>query len=176
MTFQTTVSINGGFGVPGERYNDGPWRADSYILRSDVGVTNIIGAKAYTLVSPGVAKAGGNWFDDGTPFLGILGNPKVAPLQGTLAGGSLAPTLELPNESQADIISMGAMVVTLPALAAIGDLVIYNITTGALATIAPSVALPGGFTSAFATVTNFAVGSPGFLAVITLTPTSRAPV
>jgi len=174
MTVQTAVFIQGGFGVPGERYNDGPWRADSYILRSAEGVTNTIGAKAFTLVSQGVAKAGGNWFDDGTPFLGILANPKVAPLQGTLAGGSLAPTLDLPNESQADIVSEGSMVVTLPGPAAIGDLVIYNITTGALATTAPSVPPPGGFASAFAAVTHFAVSGAG-LAVITLTPNSRTP-
>jgi hypothetical protein len=170
MGFQSTVSIAQGFGVPGELYTDAPHKAQSFILESALATYNIIGATAFTVTSQGIAAAGGT-----NPFAGILANPKVAPLQGTLAGGSLAPTLVLPNEAQADIVSMGDLIVTLPAAAAIGDLVVYDNTTGALSTIAPGAGLPVGKTFAQAKVSFFTVAAAG-LAVITLNPTWVIPV
>jgi hypothetical protein len=169
MAFQSTVALQQGFGVPGELYTDAPHKAQSFILESALAAYNIIGATAFTVTSQGIAAAGGT-----NPFAGILANPKVAPLQGTTTG-TLTPTLVLPNEAQADLVTMGDLVVTLPAAAAIGDLVVYDNTTGALTTIAPGANLPVGKTFAQAKVSFFTVSGAG-LAVITLNPTWVIPV
>lgn len=66
---------------------------------------------------------------------------------------------------------MGTIVVTLPAACAIGDLVVYDNTTGAISTIAPAAALPVGKTFANAVVayiTPNAVGAQ--LAVVQVSP------
>lgn len=170
MSFQSTVSLAQGLGVAGEYYADDPKRAQSYILRTtDHPEYNIFG-RAFTVVSEGVVTAGGTGV-----FAGILADPKQHALQGTTLGGSLAPSLQLPNETQADICSMGTMIVTLPAAAAIGDLVVYNTTTGALSTVAPGAALPVGTLFAQAAVSYFTVSAAG-LAVITLSPLLVAPI
>jgi len=163
MAFQTTVSRLSGFGVPGELYTDGPTRAQSYILQSTTSSLNIIGATAYTLVSEGIAQAGGTGV-----FCGFLADPKQYALFAT-GGQTLTPSLTLPNNTQADIVSMGDLVVTLPGAAAIGDYVIFNNTTGAISTITPSTPVPGGSTFANAYVNYYTVAAAG-LAVITIDP------
>lgn len=169
MAFQATVFTTPGFGVPGELYTDGPHRAQSFILSSADAAYNIIGATAFTVSSEGVAAAGGT-----APFAGILVNPKVYATSGTTGGGTLAPTMTLPNNTQAEILSMGSIVVTLPAAAAIGDYVVYDTTTGALSTIAPGADLPVGKAFAQAVVDYYTVSAAG-LAVITLSPTLVIP-
>jgi hypothetical protein len=161
MSFQSAVQLQQGFGVPGEMFTNGPYRAQSFIINSASAAYNIIGATAFTLTSQGLAAAGGTGV-----YVGILANPKVAPLQGT-SSSVLTPTLTLPNYAQADIVSMGSLIVTLPAAAAIGDYVIFDNTTGALSTITPGTAVPSGKTLANAVVDYFTVTGAG-LAVITL--------
>lgn len=163
MAFQTAVQLAQGFGVPGDLYTDGPHRAEPYILISSDAALNIIGATAFTVSSEGVAAAGGT-----NPFAGILVNSKVYATSGTVSG-ALSPTLTLPNNTQAEILSMGSIVVTLPGAAAIGDLVIYDTTTGVLSTIAPGADLPSGKAFAQALVDYFTVAGAGS-AVITLSP------
>jgi hypothetical protein len=163
MAFQSSVFLAQGFGVPGELYTDGPHRAESFILESASAAYNIIGATAFTVTNEGIAAAGGTGV-----FAGILVNPKVYATSGTVSG-ALAPTLTLPNETQAELLTMGSIVVTLPAAAAIGDSVIYDNTTGALSTIAPGADLPSGKTFANAVVDYYTVSAAG-LAVITLSP------
>jgi len=170
MGFQSTVSNQQGFGVPGEQFADGPWRAQSFRLVSAQASYNVIGATACTITSEGVAQAGSG----GTMgFAGILVDPKDIALFGA-SGIPLNPTLTVPNQTQVECASMGSFVVTLPAAAAIGDLVIYDNTTGALATIAPSAPLPVGKTFANAIVDYYTVTAGG-LAVITLSPALVAP-
>jgi hypothetical protein len=167
-TFQSTVFFQQGFGVPGELFTDGPYRSQSFIINSALASYNIIGAAAFTITSQGVAAAGNV---SGTAvFAGILATPKNQPLQGTVAGGTLAPSLVLPNQAQADLITMGSLIVTLPAAAAIGDYVIFDNTTGALSTIPPGTTLPTGKTFANAVVDYYTVTAAG-LAVITMTNT-----
>lgn len=168
MAFQSAVQLAQGFGVPGNLYTDGPHRAESYILSSADAAYNIIGATAFTVSSEGVAAAGGT-----NPFAGILVNSKVYATSGTTSG-ALTPTMTLPNNAQAEVLSMGSIVVTLPAAAAIGDLVVYNTTTGVLSTIAPGADLGAGTAFANAVVDYFTVSAAG-LAVITLSPTLVIP-
>ncbi len=169
MSFQSAVFLQQGFGVIGELFTDGPRRAESFILNSADAAYNVFG-RAFTVTSEGVAAAGGT-----NPFAGILVNPKGQVLQGTAGGGSLAPSLVLPNYAQGELLTMGSIIVSLPDVAAIGDLVVYDNTTGALTTIAPSANLPVGKTFAQAKVDYFTVTAAG-LAVITLSPTIKIPV
>ena len=166
MGFQTTVSTLQGFGVPGEIFQDVPWVIESYSLASG-SQPNIVGATAYTITSQGVAQAGSG----GTlGFAGILGIPKSYALFGT-GGNPLAATLTLPNNTQAEIVNEGMMIVTLPAAAAIGDYVLYNDTTGALATMAPGPTCTSGYSFANAVVALYTQGVSGTaLAVIQLQP------
>lgn len=74
---------------------------------------------------------------------GLMVTPKEATLWGTTSG-TLAPTLVIPDNAQAEFATMGDYVVTIPNACNIGDLFAYNVTTGALATYAPSGTPPAG--------------------------------
>ena len=167
MSYQTTVSLQAGFGVVGDIYLDSPSRVQSYILESANAANNVFG-NAFTIVSQGIAQAGGTGI-----YAGILVNPKSSPSVGA-GGAPLNPTLTLPNYYQAEIATMGSFIVYLPAAANIGDLVVFNTTTGALSTIPPSGTLPVGTAFAFAAVDYYSISGAG-LAVITLTPTLVIP-
>jgi hypothetical protein len=169
MAFQSTVFAQQGFGVVGDIFDDGPHRAQPFTLRSDSAADNVFG-RAFTVLSEGVAEAG----KDGTQrFAGIL----VSPKEHALVGNGLEPSLVLPNETVASLLSEGSAVVALPATAAIGDVVIYENATGILKTLAPGGTLPANHThipgSYVDRVTPTAV-SGYTLAVITLSPNSRA--
>lgn len=159
MGFQSTVSLNQGFGVVGELVFDGPVRAAPFILDSTDAANNVVG-RVFTVKSEGVAQAGGSGV-----FAGILVNPKHYASYGTSAGGTLAPTLTLPNAATAEMLRMGFIIVALPGAAAIGDALKYNTTTGVIGTGAPGAgeaAVPN------AVVDRFTVSGAG-LAVVRLT-------
>lgn len=169
--YQSEVFFSTGFGVPGELYDSGPVRAQPFTLDSVLASYNVFG-RAFTVVSEGIAQAGN---PTGTAvFAGILVAPKTQASYGS-ASGTLAPTLTLANNVEAELLTMGSIVVTLPAAADIGDLVIFDNTTGALETIAPGDALPALKTFANAIVDRFTVTDAG-LAVIKLTDAPVAPV
>lgn len=163
--FQSTVSLNQGFGVPGELFNDGPRRAQSFIINSALASYNVFG-RGFSITAEGKAAAG----NSGTAqFAGILVNPKGSASRGD-GTDPLNPTLTIQNQAQGECLTMGSIVVSLPATAAIGDLVVYDDTTGILSTITPSTPLPAGKSPAYARVDYFTVSGAG-LAVITLDPT-----
>lgn len=165
--FQSTISLVSGQGVQGDLYGDQPVRCLPYILNSEDPTTNIFG-NAFTIVSQGVVTAGGIGI-----FAGFLVNPKNHASFGG-SGGPLSPTLVLPNGETAALLTMGLFYAALPATANIGDLVVYDTTTGALATIAPTDTIPVGFAFAFAFVDVFTITAAG-LAVINATPTLTIP-
>ena len=167
MSFQSTVFLQQGFGVPGEFYTDSPHRAEPFIINSASAAYNIIGATAYTITADGKAEAGNG---GALGFAGILVNPKNA----ALFGSSLAPTLTLPNYSNAACLTMGQIVVTLPAACLVGDWVCYDNTTGALSTIAAGGSLVSGTSFAYATVDIISPTVAG-LAVIRVSPTLTIP-
>lgn len=170
-TFQSTVSRTQGFGVIGELFDDGPLRAQSFIINSSSASNNVFG-RGFSITSQGLAAAGNS---GGTHvFAGILVNPKVNVLLGD-GTNPLNPSLTLPNFAQATLATEGSFIVTLGAAANIGDLVVYNNTTGILATIAPGANLPVGTSFAYAFVDRYTLTSAG-LAVITLQPTLPIPV
>lgn len=210
MTFQASVNIEQGFGVPGELIVDGPQRAESLIVNSS-GVNNVIGyaftkdastnvasvggvigngdsvftgsisgttltvtamtsgsiqigqtlsgtgVTAATLVTGYLTGAGGTGTytvdtsqtagsttitgatGPNTVLAGIMVNPKDKALFGTTSG-TLTPTLILPDNSQADFLTMGTVVAALATACKVGDLVVYNVNTGALSAVEPGAA------------------------------------
>jgi len=176
--FQSTVNFNQGFGVIGELFDSSPRRTQPFVLNSASAAYNVFG-RAFTIlgsfssdVSIVETAQAGNPTGSGV-FAGILVNPKVAALIGDGAN-PLNPALVLPNESTAEILMMGSIIVYLGAAANVGDLVIYDNTTGVLSTITPSTSLPSGHSSAYAVVDRYPISAAG-LAVITLTNVPKIP-
>jgi hypothetical protein len=165
MAFQTAVSQGMGYGVVGERAFDDPFRVREYILASVNAANNIFGN-----VGTLVAGTDNNVTMGGTGlFCGFLVDPKNHASNGTVSGGTLAPSLLLPNGEPAAFLTMGTIWVTLPAAAAIGDHVLFDNVTGALTTGTPGTTVPTGKTYAQAVVSYYTVAAAG-LACITVTP------
>lgn len=166
MSFQNTVQINMGAGVPGEQYSDGPWRAQSYTIDSVTAADNIIGTTVCSITSQGFCQAGN---PGGTSIIaGLLVDPKNIALFGT-GGSPLSPTLTVPNFTQVQCATMGSYFVTLPGAANIGDWLTYNETTGFLSSVAPGTSLPTGTQWANGVV-DYATVSGAGLAIVTLNP------
>jgi hypothetical protein len=133
-TFQSTVNVNLGFGIPGELIVDGPQRVDSLTLDSTGGYIGLAFTKSNTT---NIATQGGAITSGSTVFAGILVNPKAYASYGAVGGAPLDPTLFLGPNSQGEFLTMGTIVVTLVGAANIGDIVQYNTTTGVLSAVAP---------------------------------------
>lgn len=164
MTFQSTVRIDQTTGIVGEILFDGPQRAESKILNSADAANNVIG-RAFTQSKTvdGEVAAG-----DTEPFAGILANPLEYATSGT-AAGSLAPTITLPNGTQASLVTMGTMIVDMTTAAAIGDDVHYVNATGVLLAVAPGTApAVGNSLVPNCRVVRQAIAAPG-LAIVQLT-------
>lgn len=156
--FQNTVNIGLGLGVPGQLFCDGPVRAAPFNLQSAQQSYNIIGATAFSIASQGVAQAGfpaGNF-----GFAGILANSKVYANYGVV-GGTLNPNMTLPNNTNAELVFMGVLVVTIDNLANIGDLVVADPTHGLLSTIPSTTNFTGSITTTTLTVTALTGGTLG---------------
>lgn len=168
--FQSTVNVMQGFGVPGEVQLADPKRVESLIINSAGATPNVYGYAATKSNATNIAKMGGAITNGSTVFAGLMVNPKAATLFGT-ASGTLAPTLAIPDSQQADFLTMGTVTVAVNTACNIGDLVSYNLTTGALSTYAPGGTVPAGT----ATVPNAVVyrypvtNSGGGLTVVRLT-------
>lgn len=167
MSFQSTVYINQGLGVPGEKFSDSPARTQTYTINSAQASYNIIGATFCSITSQGVCAAGNS---GGTAITaGLLVDPKNVALF-----NNLTATLTVPNQTIVECATMGTYLVTLPATAAIGDWLVYDQTTGAIATVSPNASLPSGKSWAMGRVDYFTVSAAG-LAVVTLDPGVGAP-
>ena len=140
-TFQSTVNVNLGFGIPGELIVDGPQRVDSLTLDSTGGTIGLAFTKSNTT---NIATQGGTITSGSIVFAGILCNPKSYASYGAVGGAPLDPTLFLGPNSQGEFMTMGTIVVTLVGAANIGDIVQYNTTTGVLSAVAPDASATTG--------------------------------
>jgi hypothetical protein len=172
MGFQTSVRYDYAFGVPGEIKFDGPSRVQPGFINSASAAYNIVGATIFTQpVAGGAVVAGGAIGPgSGNVFFGLLVNPKLYASFGTTSGGPLDPTLTLPNNVEAEFMLTGYVVVSVPAACHIGDLLTYNLVTGALATVSPQASFTGviAVTTGILTVTARAADAtivPGALAL-----------
>jgi hypothetical protein len=159
MGFQTAIAAALGFGIVGEIVFEGPVRATPGVVKGTAA--NIVVGRAFTIDS-----ADGQYQPGGTGvFGGILANPKALESIGTSAGGPLAPTLTIPAGTVGEFVTMGEIVVALPAAAAIGDALKFTNATGVIgvgAAGAGETAIPN------AKVVRYANAAAG-LAVIALT-------
>ena len=131
MAFQTSVIGDIRSGVVGEIAFDGPTRALSAVLDSGAGAANNVVGRVFTWAdrAAGTVKAGGD-VDD---FAGILVMPKTHALRGTVAGGTLADSLTLPDGTPVELLQMGEVFVSVDTTGAVvGDALKYNTTTGVI--------------------------------------------
>ena len=91
-----------------------------------------------TVVSEAMTSAG-----DALVIGGLMANPKEGTLWGDTAD-TLAPTLAIPDQAQADFCVMGDVIVQVGTACHIGDNLAYNVSTGALSTYAPGGTPPTG--------------------------------
>jgi len=160
MSFQSTVYLDQGFGVVGEIAFEGPKRATPGVIKGATPANNVVG-RAFTIdVSDGAYSPGGTGV-----FGGILSNPKALSSVGTSAGGPLAPTLTVPNGTVGEFLTMGEIIVALPAGANIGDAIYFVNADG---TLAAGTASTGQTQIANAKVVRFSNAAAG-LAVVSLT-------
>jgi hypothetical protein len=148
---QSTVRYDYGFGVVGESRKHGARRAKPGLLNSTDATQNVIG-RAVTLNGDGKTfGAGGTGV-----FGGILSGPKQYASYGTAAGGPLAPTITLPNNTIAELTEEDyALVVAMTnANVAIGDYVVFAQATGALQSVTPGSAIPANTTRILGAVVN----------------------
>lgn len=164
MTFQSTVRQDQTTGIVGEVLFDGPTRAKPINVNSSGATPNTIG-KAFTYITGQDEEAAAGSAGGGA-FAGILVNPKVYASQGTPAG-SLEPTLDLPDNTNAELLTMGSIVVnlTIVGTGAIGEGIFYVDATGELGS---GTAGAGQTQLTNAKIDRRNVSGPG-LAIITLT-------
>lgn len=170
MAFQSTVYNVSGAGVPGEQANDSPLMALPYSIDSASAAYNIIGKTMCTITNENYCQAGSAGAGG---FAGLLVNPKVQALYGA-SGQPLAPSMTVNDQDAVECATMGTFWVTLPAAAAIGDWVIYNNTTGAIATIPRGDEVTTGYSWGYAYVSVKTVTGAG-LGIITLDPGFQEP-
>ena len=167
MPFQTEVRIDQTTGIVGDIVLDGPLRGQPGILNSTSAANNVIGrafrhiAGQDLMVSADVAT--------GSVFAGILANSKRYATSGTAAGGTLAPTLMLPNNANVTLVTMtSGILVMLATTANIGDNVFFATATGILSaasgtTLADNELIPN------ATIVRNNITGSGRLAIVELT-------
>lgn len=148
MAFQSAVNYDLGFGVVGEQFLAGDVRATPANIVSGSAANNVIG-RAFTISDDAnssgdavTAAAGGTGI-----FGGILSNPKEYSTAGTAAGGALAPTLTLPNNSIGSLVNVTpGHVITLAGAADVGYWVEFVQATGVLNAIAAGGTVTSGST------------------------------
>lgn len=148
--FPSTVRSDLAAGVVGELAFEGPLNGEPVLLATpgEGGAANNVIGRAFTYLSnpagatePNPVRAGGT----GT-FAGILASPKLYANAGTIDGGSLAPNMTLRNGEVGEVVQMTPGIwVEFPSPCAVGNLVIYNTTTGELAALAAGQPLPDGY-------------------------------
>lgn len=168
-----------GFGVVGELFLQGPLRSQPARLYTADATKNVVGrAVTWTSGATGSPTANGDAVNPANmqvaaggsgKFMGIIANPKVYPGTGTVGGGTLAPTLTLPNYTMIECVQETAgIIVSLPASAEPGDTVYFLTADGALVTTPPGDPAPvGANTTPIGTVERY-VSTGASLAVISL--------
>lgn len=142
MTFQKTIQDDLGSLVVGEIAFGGPTRAEPKRLESTAAANNVFGRafqQSATVDDEVTADLGSIGV-----FAGILVNPKEHALLGTSVGGTLAPTLTLPNGTEVSMLKEGTVPVLLVSAANIGDILFFDFTTGEIQAEAPGTATPVG--------------------------------
>lgn len=159
MGLQTTIRRFTGEGIVGELALHSPLRAQPVRLASTSAANNVVGRALFWLAN-GTGAAVDSTAGTGA-FAGVLGMPKSYASLGTSAGGPLAPTLTLANNTIAEAVQEGQMYVSVDNTPAIGDIVYARNADGTLTTAAPGAGTPANTRAIGATVQRYPVGVAG---------------
>jgi hypothetical protein len=164
MAFQSVINTFLGSGKVGDIAKNSPQRCKAVLL-SSAGIPNKIG-NAFTRVSG--ADALGNRAETvrvggAGLFAGILTNSSQYVSYGTLAGGTLAESMVLLDNTVAQLHDMAEIWVNLPATAAAGNIVTFDPATGDLSSMNPTAQFTGAIATTTLTVSGMVAG--GFLGV-----------
>ena len=145
-TTMTVTAVGSGAVTNGLVLSGSGVTAQTTVLRQLTGAAGGIGTYqvsiSQTATSTTITGAGNQ-----IVFGGILVHPKHYASLGTLAGGTLAPTLNLADNLIGEFMTMGMVVVnTASTNVRIGDQVQFSSVTGALTTVAPGAAVTSGST------------------------------
>jgi hypothetical protein len=139
MSFQSVIRFRQTDGFLGQTIRDVPSVVKVWRLSEQATVPNVFG-RAYTNVIaefpgqnglPSIPVAEIGAADVANKFAGILCNPEQHALAGSTAG-TLAPSLELPANTAAQLMTKGEVVVSFSTPVVYGDPVYFDDTTGAL--------------------------------------------
>lgn len=170
MGFQAAgIRVNQAGALPGEIQRHFPSRSAPYRLASGAAVNNVFGRAFWHLpASPGEVAAEN--VAETLAFAGILAIPKDQTLIGVGgAGTALDPSFELPNDTQAEFVTMGFIAaVILNGAAAVGDPLFVVEITGQITTLddLTTIPLPNGVIAPFI---EAATGAAGEIGIIQLT-------
>lgn len=190
---QSTVNQFQPTGVVGDIVIDGPQTGRGAILQSvdssgaAAPANNVIGRAFTTRVPTDGSTPNDLYVTAGTGqttaaqavFAGILANRKVYPLQGTAAGGTLAETITLPNNTTVELVTKTAGILVELSLSMndkpnIGAGVGFSTTTGALMPLDLNADVPGtalqilGATIVYNNLGTFGEATGTALAIIAL--------
>lgn len=135
---QSTVRFDMAFGVPGEIRHDGPIRAQPGNVVSADPTNNVFG-RVFTRLTGSPNWRAGNPDGLGVEYA-VMADPKLAAAYGTAAGGPLAPTLTVPNNSVNTMLQMGYVTVVTLQAATLGDIVRFSKATGEIYITDPGTA------------------------------------
>jgi len=141
MGFQTSVNTLTALGVPGQIANEEPTVVDTGLLAA--AGTCTIGFYYTKNADTGIYSPGGDLTAAGTVPGGILLGGFEHSTSGATTG-PLDPTLNVPNNSTQQFLSVGSVVVNLTGACKLGYKVQYNTTTGALSAVSNATATPSG--------------------------------
>lgn len=165
MSFQQTVGFRNTRGFLGQIIREVPSVVKIWRLDAQTAVPNTFG-KAFTYVSD-AAPADGNGLPEikvakvggAGVFVGLLVNPSEFANSGS-AAGTLAPNLDLPAFSRAELMTEGEAVIYFTGVGAYGDGVAYLDATGALVPVGTA----SSTTIAGAMLTN-SIAAPGLTTI-----------
>ena len=159
MPFQSVVNIEQALGVPGSLYSNAPWKVQPAEIVSSLATYNVIG-RWFTVTSgdPGdgsaslVATAGGTGNYGGL----LVGGQEFASFGDGV--DPLNPAYYLQNYMIGELATAGEYVINLPGPANVGDLLIYDTTTGFIDSTAPFALFTGTISTTTLTVSAITAG------------------
>lgn len=146
MAFQNTVNFDNAYGLPGEFAYTGPRRAEPGFTDSATPANNVFGRVFSELsTKPGYWRAGNPDNVTSNIRFAIMVNPKEHVAYGTTAGGTLAPTMVLPNGVISTFMTEGDVWALSTTAALTGQEVIFAQATGIISTQATGATPGAGF-------------------------------
>lgn len=163
---QSVVRYDYGYGIVGESRKHSARRSKAVLLNSTDATHNVVGRAVTYNADNKTVGAGGTGV-----FAGLISNPKQYAQRGTAAGGPLAPTMTLPNNTIIEAVESDYAFVAVVTNnnAKVGDYVVFLQADGTLQTVNQGAALPAGTTQIHGAMVDDVPGNTAGLCSISLT-------